>query len=78
MFYQHMCDTILDIRLLCLTAAGRSYLSRNVSLLRALMQNLQVEEKDVLARENSLGCLQKLSLRSVQGDNTHLFNILLM
>ncbi|ELU06099.1 hypothetical protein CAPTEDRAFT_181527 [Capitella teleta] len=42
---------------------GRSYLSRNVSLLRSLMVNLQLEESDELARENALGCMQKLSLR---------------
>lgn len=48
-------------------SSGRSYLSRNVSLLRSLMLSLQMEEADELARENALGCMQKLSLRYASG-----------
>ncbi|XP_074654207.1 lisH domain-containing protein ARMC9-like isoform X2 [Tubulanus polymorphus] len=42
---------------------GRSYLSLNSDLLKALMDNLRAETKDSLTRENILGALQKLSLR---------------
>uniref|UniRef100_A0A8B9KZ79 LisH domain-containing protein ARMC9 n=1 Tax=Astyanax mexicanus TaxID=7994 RepID=A0A8B9KZ79_ASTMX len=44
---------------------GRTYLSRFPSLLKLLVDCLQTEEKDSVARENVLGAMQKLSLRRV-------------
>ncbi|XP_072516635.1 lisH domain-containing protein ARMC9 isoform X2 [Salminus brasiliensis] len=44
---------------------GRMYLSQFPSLLKLLVDCLQMEEKDSVARENVLGALQKLSLRRV-------------
>uniref|UniRef100_A0A8B9L1G1 LisH domain-containing protein ARMC9 n=1 Tax=Astyanax mexicanus TaxID=7994 RepID=A0A8B9L1G1_ASTMX len=41
---------------------GRTYLSRFPSLLKLLVDCLQTEEKDSVARENVLGAMQKLSL----------------
>lgn len=42
---------------------GRTYLSHNEELLRALVENLKAEDRDTITRENVLGALQKLSLR---------------
>ncbi|KAI4881343.1 hypothetical protein NFI96_015031, partial [Prochilodus magdalenae] len=44
---------------------GRMYLSQLPSLLKMLVDCLQTEDKDSVARENVLGALQKLSLRRV-------------
>ncbi|KAL7855352.1 hypothetical protein SRHO_G00175420 [Serrasalmus rhombeus] len=44
---------------------GRMYLSQLPPLLKLLVDCLQTEEKDSVARENVLGALQKLSLRRV-------------
>ncbi|KAL7867002.1 hypothetical protein AOLI_G00148160 [Acnodon oligacanthus] len=44
---------------------GRMYLSQFPPLLKLLVDCLQMEEKDSVARENVLGALQKLSLRRV-------------
>ncbi|KAL6469545.1 hypothetical protein MHYP_G00230690 [Metynnis hypsauchen] len=44
---------------------GRMYLSQFPPLLKLLVDCLQTEEKDSVARENVLGALQKLSLRRV-------------
>lgn len=42
---------------------GRTYLSQNENLLKALMDNLKADDRDSITRENVLGALQKLSLR---------------
>lgn len=44
-------------------AKGRLYLAQNMQVLRMLEGRLKEEDKDVVARENVLGALQKLSLR---------------
>uniref|UniRef100_A0A8C5QGU0 LisH domain-containing protein ARMC9 n=1 Tax=Leptobrachium leishanense TaxID=445787 RepID=A0A8C5QGU0_9ANUR len=45
-------------------ANGRVYLSQHPRLLLTLEETLKLEEKDSITRENVLGTLQKLSLRS--------------
>lgn len=42
---------------------GRLYLSQSTKVLRMLEERLKEEDKDVIARENVLGALQKFSLR---------------
>ncbi|XP_021102634.1 lisH domain-containing protein ARMC9 isoform X5 [Heterocephalus glaber] len=44
-------------------AEGRLYLAQNMQVLRMLEARLKEEDKDVVARENMLGALQKFSLR---------------
>jgi len=51
--------------LLSVATAGRTYLSHNEELLRALVENLKAEDRDTITRENVLGALQKLSLRYI-------------
>jgi hypothetical protein len=54
-----------DTFLKCCAPSGRSYLVKNGDLVSALLTCLQTETRDVLTRDNALGCLQKLSLRLV-------------
>lgn len=42
---------------------GRLYLAQSTKVLRLLEERLKEEDKDVIARENVLGALQKFSLR---------------
>ncbi|KAM8790685.1 lisH domain-containing protein ARMC9 [Rhynchonycteris naso] len=44
-------------------AEGRHYLAQSTQVLRMLEERLKQEDKDVIARENVLGALQKCSLR---------------
>uniref|UniRef100_A0AC11BGI4 Armadillo repeat containing 9 n=1 Tax=Ovis aries TaxID=9940 RepID=A0AC11BGI4_SHEEP len=44
-------------------AEGRRYLAQSTKVLRMLEERLKEEDKDVVARENVLGALQKFSLR---------------
>jgi len=45
--------------------AGRIYLAKNGELVAALIACLKMETKDVLTHDHALGCLQRLSLKSV-------------
>uniref|UniRef100_A0A8C2JFY9 LisH domain-containing protein ARMC9 n=1 Tax=Cyprinus carpio TaxID=7962 RepID=A0A8C2JFY9_CYPCA len=60
---QYMSRLINAFASLC---GGRMYLSQMPSLLRFLLDCLKTEEKESVTRENVLGALQKLSLRSQQ------------
>ncbi|XP_031224117.1 lisH domain-containing protein ARMC9 isoform X3 [Mastomys coucha] len=51
------------INALASLAEGRLYLAQNTKVLRMLEGRLKEEDKDVIARENVLGALQKFSLR---------------
>nr|KAF6449629.1 armadillo repeat containing 9 [Molossus molossus] len=44
-------------------AEGRLYLAQSTEVLRMLEERLKEEDKDIIARENVLGALQKFSLR---------------
>lgn len=44
-------------------SSGRLYLAQNTKVLWLLEGRLKEEDKDVIARENVLGALQKFSLR---------------
>jgi len=43
---------------------GRSYLAKNSELIAALIACLKMETEDVLTQDHTLGCLQRLSLKS--------------
>jgi len=45
--------------------SGRSYLAKNSELIAALIACLKAETKDMLTQDHVLGCLQRLSLKSV-------------
>ena len=44
---------------------GRNYLAKNTELIASLITCLKMEKDDVLTQDHVLGCLQRLSLKSV-------------
>jgi len=44
---------------------GRSYLAKNSELIASLITCLKTETNDMLTQDHALGCLQRLSLKSV-------------
>ena len=59
-----MCWLSAALKCLTMHVLGRSYLAKNSELIVALITCFKTETEDMLTQDHTLGCLQRLSLKS--------------